>query len=242
MPIVPVQERIPRCLGMAHDTHGILPQDMALFHLFQDIRSNADRDAVIKRFCHVFPGITPEHLGSQCGTSRSPGRQPASFCGRRRMKGFTREQQIEHMQGRLAFRGQTFPTHDAGCDGVVLKLTGPIRRNSRSKLRIGIPCQPSVPTTGRRFAGQTRLLKRDAPFGKETPHRPQPYLVVTGGTGIMNTQCGDAAATGFPAEGQRGAFRINQTALKYMDIGVKEGSRQRQITLISSPTDGPGSR
>ena len=35
---------------------------------------------------------------------------------------------------------------------------------------------------------------------------------------------------------------INQTALKYMDIGVKEGSRQRQITLISSPTDGPGSR
>ena len=35
---------------------------------------------------------------------------------------------------------------------------------------------------------------------------------------------------------------VVQTALKYMDIGVKEGSRQRQITLISSPTDGPGSR
>ena len=45
----------------------------------------------------------------------------------------------------------------------------------------------------------------------------------------------DEEFTGFLTE-------INQTALKYMDIGVKEGSRQRQITLISSPTDGPGSR
>lgn len=40
----------------------------------------------------------------------------------------------------------------------------------------------------------------------------------------------------------KSALEINQTALKYMDIGVKEESRQRQITLISSPTDGPGSR
>ena len=45
----------------------------------------------------------------------------------------------------------------------------------------------------------------------------------------------DEEFTGFLTE-------INQTALKYMDIGVKEGSRQRQITLISSPTDGSGSR
>ena len=45
----------------------------------------------------------------------------------------------------------------------------------------------------------------------------------------------DEEFTGFLTE-------INQTALKYMDIGVKEESRQRQITLISSPTDGPGSR
>ena len=45
----------------------------------------------------------------------------------------------------------------------------------------------------------------------------------------------DEEFTGFLTE-------INQTALKYMDIGVKEGSRQRQITLISSLTDGPGSR
>lgn len=30
---------------------------------------------------------------------------------------------------------------------------------------------------------------------------------------------------------------INQVAVKYMDIGMKEGSKTRQITLISSPTD-----
>ena len=30
---------------------------------------------------------------------------------------------------------------------------------------------------------------------------------------------------------------INQVAVKYMDIGIKEGSTTRQITLISSPTD-----
>lgn len=38
----------------------------------------------------------------------------------------------------------------------------------------------------------------------------------------------DEEFTGFLTE-------INQTALKYMDIGVKEGSRQRQITLIPPP-------
>lgn len=43
----------------------------------------------------------------------------------------------------------------------------------------------------------------------------------------------DEEFTGFLTE-------INQTALKYMDIGVKEGSRQRQITLISSPQTGRG--
>lgn len=32
---------------------------------------------------------------------------------------------------------------------------------------------------------------------------------------------------------------INQVAVKYMDIGIKEGSKTRQITLISSPTDEP---
>lgn len=31
---------------------------------------------------------------------------------------------------------------------------------------------------------------------------------------------------------------INQIALKYMDIAFKEGSKTRQITLISAPTDG----
>ena len=30
---------------------------------------------------------------------------------------------------------------------------------------------------------------------------------------------------------------INQVAVKYRDIGIKEGSKTRQITLISSPTD-----
>ena len=30
---------------------------------------------------------------------------------------------------------------------------------------------------------------------------------------------------------------INRTAMKYMDIGVKEGSKPRQITLISAPTE-----
>ena len=30
---------------------------------------------------------------------------------------------------------------------------------------------------------------------------------------------------------------INQVAVKYMDIGIKEGSKTRQNTLISSPTD-----
>ena len=39
---------------MAHDTHGVLPQDMALFHLFQDIRRNTDRNAVIGRFRYAF--------------------------------------------------------------------------------------------------------------------------------------------------------------------------------------------
>ena len=29
---------------------------------------------------------------------------------------------------------------------------------------------------------------------------------------------------------------INRTAMKYMDIGMKEGSKPRQITLISAPT------
>lgn len=54
---------------------------------------------------------------------------------------------------------------------------------------------------------------------------------------LLMTTCTltDEEFTGFLTE-------INQTALKYMDIGVKEESRQRQITLISSPTDGPGSR
>lgn len=31
---------------------------------------------------------------------------------------------------------------------------------------------------------------------------------------------------------------INQAALKYMDVAVKECSKTRQITLISAPTDG----
>ena len=31
---------------------------------------------------------------------------------------------------------------------------------------------------------------------------------------------------------------INQTALKFMDMAVAEGSKMRQITLISAPTDG----
>ena len=31
---------------------------------------------------------------------------------------------------------------------------------------------------------------------------------------------------------------INQVAVKYMDIPIKEGSKTRQITLISAPTEG----
>ena len=31
---------------------------------------------------------------------------------------------------------------------------------------------------------------------------------------------------------------INQVAVKYMDIPIKDGSKTRQITLISAPTDG----
>ena len=50
VPVVPIQERVAGGLGMAHDTHGVLPQDMALFHLFQDIRRNTDRNAVIGRY------------------------------------------------------------------------------------------------------------------------------------------------------------------------------------------------
>lgn len=149
-----------------------------------------------------FPLRFPRHIAGapRSATRHAPraGRQPASFCGRRRIEGFTGIQQVEHMQGRFAFRDKTFPAHNAGCNGVVFKLSGPIRRDSRSKLRIGIPCQPSIPATGRRFAGQTRLLERDAPLGKEVPHRPQPRLIVTGGTGVMDAQRGDAAATGLP--------------------------------------------
>lgn len=55
VPVVPIQERVAGGLGMAHDTHGVLPQDMALFHLFQDIRRNTDRNAVIGRFRYAFP-------------------------------------------------------------------------------------------------------------------------------------------------------------------------------------------
>ena len=29
---------------------------------------------------------------------------------------------------------------------------------------------------------------------------------------------------------------INRTVMKFMDIGMKEGSKPRQITLISAPT------
>ena len=84
-------------------------------------------------------------------------------------------------------------------------------------------------------AVQTALLGLSASFaryfsgGGADPRRDM--LLMTTCTLTLT----DEEFTGFLTE-------INQTALKYMDIGVKEGSRQRQITLISSPTDGPGSR
>mgnify|MGYP000308438941 CR=1 FL=1 len=84
-------------------------------------------------------------------------------------------------------------------------------------------------------AVQTALLGLSASFaryfsgGGADPRRDM--LLMTTCTLTLT----DEEFTGFLTE-------INQTALKYMDIGVKEESRQRQITLISSPTDGPGSR
>lgn len=84
-------------------------------------------------------------------------------------------------------------------------------------------------------AVQTALLGLSASFaryfsgGGADPRRDM--LLMTTCTLTLT----DEEITGFLTE-------INQTALKYMDIGVKEESRQRQITLISSPTDGPGSR
>ena len=80
--------------------------------------------------------------------------------------------------------------------------------------------------------------------GAAGPQPPLPDIFSGGGADprrdmLLMTTCTltltDEEFTGFLTE-------INQTALKYMDIGVKEGSRQRQITLISSPTDRPGSR
>ena len=97
---------------MAHDTHGVLPQDMALFHLFQDIRRNTDRNAVIGRFRYAFPGISPEHLGPQRGTPRAPCPKAASLYGRRRMKGVTEIQQIVLMHGRVDLTDKTFPPHN----------------------------------------------------------------------------------------------------------------------------------
>lgn len=82
-------------------------------------------------------------------------------------------------------------------------------------------------------AVQTALLGLSASFaryfsgGGADPRRDM--LLMTTCTLTLT----DEEFTGFLTE-------INQTALKYMDIGVKEGSRQRQITLISSPRTGRG--
>lgn len=77
---------------------------------------------------------------------------------------------------------------------------------------------------------QTALLGICASFAKyfsgESPDPKKDLLLMTTCTLKLN----DAEFMDFLSE-------INQVALKYMDISVKEDSKTRQITLISSPVD-----
>ena len=80
-------------------------------------------------------------------------------------------------------------------------------------------------------AVQTALLGICASFAKyfsgESPDPKKDMLLMTTCTLTLH----DAAFMDFLSE-------INQVAVKYMDIPVKEGSKTRQITLISAPADG----
>ena len=80
------------------------------------------------------------------------------------------------------------------------------------------------------MAVQTALLGICASFAKYfssvTPDPKKDMLLMTTCTLTLN----DEEFMNFLSE-------INQAAVKYMNIPVKEGCKQRQITLISAPTD-----
>ena len=80
-------------------------------------------------------------------------------------------------------------------------------------------------------AVQTALLGICASFAKyfsgASPDPKKDMLLMTTCTLTLN----DEEFMDFLSE-------INQVALKYMDIPVKEGCKTRQITLISAPADG----
>ena len=81
------------------------------------------------------------------------------------------------------------------------------------------------------MAVQTALLGISASFAKyfagESPDPKKDMLLMTTCTLTLK----DEAFMDFLSE-------INQVAVKYMDIPIKEGSKTRQITLISAPADG----
>ena len=80
-------------------------------------------------------------------------------------------------------------------------------------------------------AVQTALLGICASFAKyfsgDSPDPRKDMLLMTTCTLTLN----DGEFMNFLSE-------INQVAVKYMDVSVKEDSKTRQITLISAPTDG----
>lgn len=80
-------------------------------------------------------------------------------------------------------------------------------------------------------AVQSALLGICASFAKyfsgDSPDPKKDMLLMTTCTLTLN----DTEFMNFLTE-------INQVAVKYMDIPIKDGSKTRQITLISAPTDG----
>ncbi len=80
-------------------------------------------------------------------------------------------------------------------------------------------------------AVQNALLGICASFAKyfsgESPDPKKDMLLMTTCTLTLN----DEEFMDFLSE-------INKVAVKYMDIPIREGSKTRQITLISAPTDG----
>lgn len=80
-------------------------------------------------------------------------------------------------------------------------------------------------------AVQSALLGICASFAKyfsgDSPDPKKDMLLMTTCTLTLN----DTEFMDFLTE-------INQVALKYMDIPIKDGSKTRQIALISAPTDG----